>query len=279
MIKSPFFSIIVPCYNQAQYLEETINSVLNQTFKDWECIIVNDGSSDNTEDIAKAISEKDNRITYLKKENGGVSSARNFGINYASGIWILPLDGDDKISNLYLEHAYDIIKNQPDIKLVYAKACFFGEKNESWLLPKFDYRKLLTANLIYCSAFYRKEDWAKIGGYDNKMIYGFEDWEFWINLLKAETSESVYCIDSIDFYYRYKECSRDRDILKNQEQKKMMYDYIFNKHINLYVNIFGVYQELAYNYLEVENKLNYLNGLVNHNILTRFFYKIIRFLN
>ena len=77
---SPKISIIVPCYNQAQYLDECLQSALDQTFQNWECIIINDGSPDETEEFAKNWTEKDARFLYFKKENGGVSFARNFGI-------------------------------------------------------------------------------------------------------------------------------------------------------------------------------------------------------
>ena len=92
----PLISVIVPCYNQAQYLDECLQSVLDQTYTDWECIIVNDGSPDNTEDVAKKWVEKDTRFIYLSKENGGLSSARNAGIEIAKGEWILPLDAAEK---------------------------------------------------------------------------------------------------------------------------------------------------------------------------------------
>ena len=117
-------SVIVPCYNQAQYLDECLQSVLNQTYPNWECIIVNDGSPDNTEEIAKNWTAKDSRFLYLKKENGGLSSARNAGIERAKGEWIQFLDCDDRIyqdklievSNLNDNTAiiisqFDILKN------------------------------------------------------------------------------------------------------------------------------------------------------------------------
>ena len=81
-------SIIVPCYNQAQYLPETLQSVLDQTYTNWECIIVNDGSPDATEAVAQEWCEKDHRFIYLKKENGGLSSARNAGLKIAKGDYI-----------------------------------------------------------------------------------------------------------------------------------------------------------------------------------------------
>lgn len=90
-------SVIIPCYKQAQYLDEALQSVFNQTYANWECIIVNDGSPDNTAEVANWWLEKDRRFRYLIQENAGLSSARNSGIDYATGEFILPLDADDKI--------------------------------------------------------------------------------------------------------------------------------------------------------------------------------------
>jgi glycosyltransferase involved in cell wall biosynthesis len=84
-------SVIVPCFNQAQYLGEALQSVLAQTYTNWECIIVDDGSPDNTERVASKFVKLDNRIKYHKKQNGGLADARNYGINKAKGEFILPL--------------------------------------------------------------------------------------------------------------------------------------------------------------------------------------------
>lgn len=94
---APFVSIIVTCFNQDRYLERAVKSVLAQTFTNLECIIVDDGSTDNTQQIAQQLMSLDARVQYLYKENGGVSSARNFGIRNAKGEWIQCLDGDDWI--------------------------------------------------------------------------------------------------------------------------------------------------------------------------------------
>ena len=91
----PKVSVIVPCYNQGEYLADALESVLYQTFTDWECIIVNDGSSDNTEEVANKFCELDKRFKYISQTNQGVSAARNNGIKASSGTYILPLDGDD----------------------------------------------------------------------------------------------------------------------------------------------------------------------------------------
>jgi|SRR5579883_549077 len=94
---TPLVSIIVTCFNQASYLERSVKSVLSQTFTDLECIIVDDGSSDNTQEVAQQLMSLDSRVSYFYKENGGVSSSRNFGFKQAKGNWIQFLDGDDWI--------------------------------------------------------------------------------------------------------------------------------------------------------------------------------------
>ena len=87
-------SIIIPCYNQAEFLEETLGSVLKQTHTNWECLIVNDGSTDVTEKIAQQFISKDQRFKYFFKENGGLSSARNYGLDQSTGNYIQFLDSD-----------------------------------------------------------------------------------------------------------------------------------------------------------------------------------------
>ena len=89
------FSIIIPCYNQAHFLPDCLESLVNPSFSNWEAIVVNDGSTDNTNEVAKSYCLKDNRIRIIQKENGGLSSARNKGIENANGSRLIFLDSDD----------------------------------------------------------------------------------------------------------------------------------------------------------------------------------------
>ena len=239
---NPLISIIVPCYNQAQYLDEALESVLNQSYQNWECIIVDDGSPDHTATISESWLAKDERFKYVKKINGGISSARNFGISKANGEFILPLDADDKIGSDYLKLAMNEFQNHPELKVVYTKAEKFGTESGTWNLPAFDISKLGLYNMIFCSAVYRKVDWERVGGYDVNMVLGLEDWEFWIALLK--NGGNVCQLDYIGFYYRIKEKSRhaDLDIL----DKKELYNYLSIKHADFYVKHQGSFIALNY---------------------------------
>ena len=234
-------SIIVPCYNQAQYLDEALQSVFDQTYTNWECIIINDGSPDNTEEVAKKWVSKDTRFVYLKKENGGLSSARNAGINTAKGVFILPLDADDKIAPNYITLAVKSFQENLLLKIVYCKAKKFGIDNGIWQLPPFSLYDLCKFNMIFCSALFRKKDWELVGGYDIHMIYGLEDWEFWIAILK--NGGHVKCLDEIGFFYRIKSQSMVGQL--NEKKREYLFDYMSIKHADFFVKKLGSFHALS----------------------------------
>jgi glycosyltransferase involved in cell wall biosynthesis len=234
MKHNPEISVIVPCYKQAEYLNECITSVIEQTFLNWECIIINDDSPDNTETISKIWCEKDTRIKYYKKINEGVSIARNYGIALAKGKYILPLDADDKIGKQYMELALPYFKTNKNVKIVYCKAERFGEATGLWELPEYSFETILVRNIIFNCAFFYKSEWERVGGYDKNMVEGWEDWEFWINMLS--NGGEVVRINSVLFYYRIKEKSRQTE---TKPYSVKLHNYICKKHISLYNTIIG----------------------------------------
>lgn len=236
----PFISIIVPCYNQAIFLDECLTSVLEQTYEDWECIIIDDGSPDSTKKVAHKWLEKDNRFKYLYKENGGLSSARNAGISISKGDFILPLDADDKIARNYISVAISCFLDDNSLKVVYCRAEKFGSESGEWKLKPFSLKAIAIENMIFCSAVFKKSDWEKVGGYDEKMIYGWEDWEFWIAILK--NGGNVKCLDEVGFYYRIKSNSMLKSI--NSDNQKYLYNYVNVKHADFYVEQIGNFNEL-----------------------------------
>lgn len=131
-IKIPKISIIIPFYNVEKYIAKCIDSILTQTFTDFECILVNDGSPDNSPEICNEYAKKDERIKVIHKENGGVSSARNAGLNIAQGKWITFVDSDDWINDNYLKIMYDnAIKYDCDLSI-----CGMQEFNEDGNITK-----------------------------------------------------------------------------------------------------------------------------------------------
>ena len=212
---SPKVSVIVPCYNQAVYLPMTLDSVLSQTSPDWECVIVNDGSPDNTDEIAHDYCKKDSRFKYVKKENGGLASARNFGVQHSTGEFILPLDADDLIGSSYIEKAVKQFVDFPETKLVYCYGETFGDEKNPICRTEYNYDSFIRDNCFVCTSMFRRSDFDKIGGYNLNMKYGMEDWDFWLSLLSPDSV--VYQIKEVNFYYRKRGCSMLTDTRKHND--------------------------------------------------------------
>lgn len=186
-------SIIVPCYNQAQYLDECLQSVFDQTYQDWECIIVNDGSPDNTEEVAKKWVEKDTRFKYFYKENGGLSSARNFGLDQVKGEWIQFLDSDDFLHHEKFEICIDNMTNQSLNLLVHQyqdfNNCNFTDGHFDLSIISFSYKSVLLewdltfAIPIHCALF--KMNLITNIRF-NESLKSKEDWVFWLDIFSKE---------------------------------------------------------------------------------------------
>jgi glycosyltransferase involved in cell wall biosynthesis len=226
-------SVVIPCYNQAQYLINCVKSVIRQSFIHWECIIVDDGSPDNTKEIALELVERDDRIKYIPKINGGVSSARNLGIENSTGEFILPLDADDYISDNYLEMVYSQITTSVNVKVVYGLVSYFGVVNSSEKeVINFDFVNHLYSNQIHCSGLYRRVDAIAIGGYDEAMIFGYEDWDFYIRLIGSSYANAIQ-LEGCILYYRIKEVSRNK-ILHTDGKDLITMNYMIAKNMQFY---------------------------------------------
>jgi glycosyltransferase involved in cell wall biosynthesis len=178
-------SVIVPCFNQARFLHESLLSVLYQTHQNWECVIVDDESTDDTPEIALEWTKKDNRFSYVKKKNGGPASARNAGINKTNGDYILPLDADNRLDSEYIKKTVSILDSNPHISIVYSDVRFFGLRSGERRVGSFNIEKVLIENYIDTCAIYRREVWITNNGYDEAgEVRGLEDWDFWINAYK-----------------------------------------------------------------------------------------------
>lgn len=249
-MNNPIVSIIVPCYNQAQYLPETLQSVLDQEIQNWECIIVNDGSPDNTEEVALKWVEKDSRFKYFKKDNGGLPDTRNYGIKHSQGKYILPLDSDDKISKEYASEAIKVLEKNPKVKIVHCRIMFLGKmKGECILLPYTFYNQFFVRNCIHHCAVYRRADYDKTAGYNSNMKKGWEDYDFWLSLLSEE--DEVVKLDGFHFFYRTKDVSMRTAITTNIESELRL--QIFRNHLDVYLKYM--------NPLEMNKELKRLESL------------------
>lgn len=223
-------SVIVPNYNHGDYIIETLDSVAAQTFTDWECIVIDDGSEDGSADKISEYCRKDNRFKFIAlKKNVGVSAARNRAIAVSEGEFILPLDSDDIIYPEYLSLAVGHFERHPETKLVYSKAELFGEVNGPWPLPEYKYEEFIFINCIFCSCVFRRSDFDRSGGYDETMLDGYEDWDFLLTFLRPE--DRVYRIDKVLFRYRQKNTSKNTKALS---RKGSLEATIIKKHPEIY---------------------------------------------
>jgi glycosyltransferase involved in cell wall biosynthesis len=196
---------------------DAVESILCQTFKDFEVIIVNDGSTDSTQDLAQTILQ-DNpnfQIQLISQENSGLSATRNTGISVARGKYILPLDADDAIAPTMLEECCEILDKHPSISIVYTARKDFGEVEQIVCAGKFELEYIKYFNQIsYCS-MYRKQVWMDVAGYRINMKVS-EDWDFWV--AAASRGYMGHYIQKPLFYYRRRSNGLFQEVIKNYEK-------------------------------------------------------------
>ncbi|MEN9342193.1 MAG: hypothetical protein RIQ54_449, partial [Candidatus Parcubacteria bacterium] len=188
VIQQQFVSVIIPCFNGSEYIGEAVQSALNQTYKNVEVIVVDDGSTDGTGEIVKNIQKDHLNLKYIYQENGGISSARNAGIKSALGKYIALLDSDDIFLPKKLERQVQYLQKNPQCDVVYCDIWHFYEETPDELRDlQYTYYsrneilpQLLRKNFINpLSVVARKNVFEKYG-YFNCSFKKSEDWECWL---------------------------------------------------------------------------------------------------
>ncbi len=233
VMDEPLVSVIIPCYNQGVYVEEAIQSALDQHYINMEIIVVNDGSNDVVTEKLLTEMNPHQQVKIIHTKNEGLSAARNTAIANSKGKYILPLDADDKIAENYISLAVAELEKNNEIGIVYGRAFYFGERKDEWKIEKFDMAKMILFNQIYASAMFRRKDFDTAGGYDSGMLYGWEDWDFWLGIL--ELNRKVFFIDEVVFFYRIVNGSMVRKM--TDEQKEYLRLRIYTRHANLFKGI------------------------------------------
>jgi glycosyltransferase involved in cell wall biosynthesis len=191
MIKNPTVSVIIPTYNRANLVGKAIKSVLSQTYQDFEIIVIDDGSTDNTEEVIRSF--KDKKVKYIKKykKNKGISVARNIGIKMARGKYIALLDSDDEWLPEKLDKQSKVLQSEsPEVGVVCSWSYNIDEKGNyisKRCLPKkggYIYEDLLSTNPISVpTVLIRKECFNRVGLFDD-LLNAQEDWDMWIRIAK-----------------------------------------------------------------------------------------------
>jgi len=220
---NPIISIIIPCYNQAHFLKECINSVLAQDFGDWEIILVNDGSTDNTLKVALDFAQKDQRVNVIDKENGGLSSARNAGIRQAKGKFIHFLDSDDFVLQGFYTAMIDSFNATENVDIIVSGYQYYSSDSGFFQIVEgqeknYDLQDFLNGNIAPPVAFCLKADLIpSIGNFD-ETLKSAEDWDFWLRVLKA--NKVVKGLSKPLVTYRYSKDSMSRNAFRMYEALK-----------------------------------------------------------
>lgn len=212
----PLVSIITSYYNSKEFLKQTVNSVINQTFPYWEWIIVDDGSTQKeTYEILKSLEAKDSRIKVYHKQNEGLAKGRDYAIKYSTTKYILPLDADDLIDPTYIETLYFTLETNKEASFAFTNSVGFG-KYIYLSNPDFDSERMKTDNHITATSLIRKEKIIELGGYGLAKRYVNEDWHLWLRML-AKGYYPVQ-VSFYGFWYRRRKTSLLSEI--NDEKKK-----------------------------------------------------------
>jgi glycosyltransferase involved in cell wall biosynthesis len=192
-------SVVIPCYNSARFLAETVDSVFEQALVDCELLLIDDGSSDGTVDLIRSLTERAPIPTRgARQANAGVASARNTGFAMAQGEFVVPLDADDLLAPGFLAAALAEAE-RTGVDIVYPDRLEFGDVERLCVAGAFDLERLKRFNRLSYCALIRRALWSSLGGY-RPNVSGFDDWDFWIGA--AANGARAAHLDGFPFRHR-----------------------------------------------------------------------------
>lgn len=228
MNTNPMVSVVMPCYNDGRYIQESVASVKAQTYPNVELIIIDDGSDDSDTIATLNALAKETNVQVLHATHVGPSAARNAAIREARGKYILPLDADDTIDPTYIEKAVNILESHKDTGVAYCEADLFGAQSGKWDLPTYSFESMLFDNIVFVTALFSKADWEKVGGFNENMKAGMEDYDFWLSILGE--GKKIEQIPEVLFHYRIKDSSRTTQFQQDPSRIKETYHQLFDNH-------------------------------------------------
>jgi len=199
-VSAPRVSIVVPCWNAGQFLPELFESLAAQTFRDFETIVVDDGSTEPT--TLEAFNALPDGVILIRQENRGLPGARNTGFRAAQGEYVLPLDSDDRLASAFLAKGVARLDAHADLDFVFSHMQLVGAR-QGVLERGFNRFDQLFLNQLPYALLMRRAAWKRVGGYDEAMRHGYEDWDF--NLRLIMTGSAGGLIPEPLFIYRVSE--------------------------------------------------------------------------
>lgn len=223
----PLVSAVIPNYNYGQYLVEAIQSVLDQTYQNIEIIVVDDGSTDNSADVAKGFGAA---ITFIRQKNQGVVVARDNGAKIAKGEYIFFLDADDVIKPDYVSSLMQALE-QTGAAVAYCDFEYFGMQSHIVTSCPWNPRKLLYRNYIIAAALIRRSVFEEIGGFSIEVNQkaSFEDWDLWLSITEAGYA-GVYVPEPL---FRYRLHGKGRNVAALTQRRKLEH-ILEQRHPKLY---------------------------------------------
>jgi predicted O-linked N-acetylglucosamine transferase (SPINDLY family)/glycosyltransferase involved in cell wall biosynthesis/predicted SAM-dependent methyltransferase len=261
---APLVSVIIPCYNHATFLREAVESVVNQTYQNCECIIVNDGSTDDTSALAEYLKNlyQSKTISIINKENTGPADSRNVGVQKSSGLFILFLDADDKIHPNFISECLQVLLEKNTVGFVYTDVQHFGFNCNLVVHGDFDINTFVRDNQAPATSLFRREIYEQVGGLKKVMKLGCEDWEFWISAY--EKGWQGYRLPKPYLYYRQHGdgSSRTQKMVRDRVTLDLMRAVIIHLHSALYNSEEIRWGEkiLSQNYYLIAEELKQLNN-------------------
>ncbi|MCX6272270.1 MAG: glycosyltransferase family A protein [Bacteroidetes bacterium] len=223
----PLISIVIPCFNYGAYLLETIKSIDDQTFRDFEVIVVDDGSKEEyTRSVLKKLESREIRVIY--QGNSGPAAARNNGIQHSSGKYVLTLDADDTLEPEFLQKTLALFDTGSDIIGASSFVRQFGA-NTGIIRCKGGTVAGFVGDCPVVAALFLKSRWQEIDGYDETMRLGYEDWEFWIRFLAPAGRIAIVSEPLLN--YRVKPGSR---VDQSKSNRVQIMEYMLYKNREIY---------------------------------------------
>jgi glycosyltransferase involved in cell wall biosynthesis len=223
-------SVIIPCYNLGRYLDEAVNSVLKQTFQDFEILVVDDGSTDP--DTRSLLEEYERpRLQLVRSENRGLPCARNLGLAHTTGDYVCMLDADDLLEPAYLEKSVAVLDQDPSVAFVSHWLHAFGDENWDWTPTECGFPALLDVNTVNGAALVRRSALDAVGGFDETMLDGCEDWDLWITLVERGLTGRI--LPEVLFQYRRRADSMSR-AMNQADGHARLYRRLVEKHAETY---------------------------------------------
>ncbi|RYY12639.1 MAG: glycosyltransferase family 2 protein [Chitinophagaceae bacterium] len=221
-------SVIIPCYNQGQFLHDAISGIADSNVKDVEIIVINDGSTE-AQTLAVLEHLQAPGLQIIHQNNKGLASARNAGLALAKGEFVLPLDADNKIRPAYFREGLAIMDGNPDVAVVYGMAEYFDGRSGPWNPGDFNLQKLMISNYIDACALIRKSVLDKVGWYDENMKFmGWEDWDRWLAISFA--GYRFHYLNMVCFDYRVTSGSMIKDLYGKYEKPNHLENYVHSKY-------------------------------------------------